>query len=262
MRIRKALVHALLLAALARASAELIVEHSLDGGATYKPYGTIAGNIVTDGDLTWNRPELSAAERKQLEAVAQADGFYTVRARPSKGAGAPLLASSVRASCLLGPGPVSEQAELQVHHGGSFVAFTYSVPSCVSSAKGGSTSTSSSSESNTHGSLPVRVVYPRVAPSLAIPEPLIGEFAEVPSDFGDLGSLGPQTLDPNARPRAAATAAAAPPPDERTWLQKNWLFVAAGALMVFNVFAKANMPPPPGQGGAPAPGGGAPARRG
>ncbi len=45
---RKALLHgALFLAALARASAELIVEHSLDGGATYKPYGTIAGNIVT-----------------------------------------------------------------------------------------------------------------------------------------------------------------------------------------------------------------------
>ncbi len=66
-----------------------------------------------------------------------------------------------------------------MHHGGSLVAFTYSVPSCVSSAKGGSSSDSSDADTDAGSgrSLPVRVVYPRVAPSLAIPEPLFGEFA-------------------------------------------------------------------------------------
>ncbi|KXZ48386.1 hypothetical protein GPECTOR_28g793 [Gonium pectorale] len=211
-----------------------------------------------DSELTWQRSSLSEADLALLAKAAKADGLYSVRVQTPKGA----LLTSVPAKCLRAR-DLKEQAELHADRSGALVGFTYAVPSCkqllVAGAAGGAAAGGEAPALPER--LPVRVVLPVPGPMLTQPE-LLGEFVDVSADAADLGSVaGSVSYDPNAKPRAAGgpgrAGKNAPPPDERTWLQKNWLFIAAGVMMVVNVLAKANAPPgPPGAPGAPGGGGG------
>jgi hypothetical protein len=60
----------------------------------------------------------------------------------------------------------------------------------------------------------------------ALPPHAEVQYDQVAGNLGSLNSLG----DPNAKPRAPVGKAGGgkPEKDERSWLQKNWMFVAAG----------------------------------
>ncbi|KAG2425798.1 hypothetical protein HXX76_013423 [Chlamydomonas incerta] len=211
--------------------------------------------------LNWERPALSDAELANLEKAAQSNGLYVVRVKSEKSE----LLTSVPASCLLGD-KLFEKAEVAADRSGQLLSFNYAVADCgkrVAEAGGAAGSGRPSEEGvgTRPPSLPVRVVLPRAGPALLMPE-FIGDFADVNID-ADLTTTG--SLDPSAKPRTpvqsqAARKGAPPPKDERTWLQKNWMFVLAGAMMVFNMVMKANAPE--GQTGGPARPGGAPAAAG
>ncbi|PNW73105.1 hypothetical protein CHLRE_14g618950v5 [Chlamydomonas reinhardtii] len=264
---RQALL-AVLAAIISIASAAVSVEHSLDGGATFLPAGKVVGNVLSDMVVNWERPALSDAELAKLEKAAQSNGLYLLRVKADKSE----LLSSVPASCLLGD-KLFEKAEVAVDRGGQLLSFNYAITDCAKRAAGTATGASAPSPSEEGvgtrpPSLPVRVVLPRPGPALLVPE-FVGDFVDVNVD-ADLTTTG--TLDPGAKPRApvqgqAARKGAPPPKDERTWLQKNWMFVLAGAMMVFNMVMKANAPegqagaaPAARPGGAPAAGGGGPRR--
>ncbi|KAG2493868.1 hypothetical protein HYH03_008084 [Edaphochlamys debaryana] len=245
--------------------AALTVEHSF-GNGPFLPAGKLVGD-VKDVVMTWEREEsLSSAEEELLEKAIKEDGLYLLRVQTPRGT----LLSSVRAACLKAPG-FKEQAEVQADRSGALLAFSYSVPACSPAHAHGdgegaeAAPAASSAPAPRSGALPVRVLLPFAGPLLVAPD-AAGDFVDVSMDAPDpslagAGAGSGAAYDPSAKPRAAAQAGGAaqrkggpPPPDERTWLQKNWMFVVAGALMVFNVIAKANAPPPPG--GAPAAGGG------
>ncbi|KAG2447530.1 hypothetical protein HYH02_007454 [Chlamydomonas schloesseri] len=261
----------LLAAILSVASASVSVEHSLDGGATWQGAGKVVGDVLSDMVVNWERPALSDTELAQLEKAAQSNGLYVVRVKGGGKSESELL-TSVPAACLLGE-KLFEKAELAADRSGQLLSFNYAISDCAKRVAGGAVSppsaTSSSSSSSEEGvgtrpaSLPVRVVLPRPGPALLVPE-FVGEFADVNID-AELSASG--SLDPNAKPRAPVQAQGArkgapPPKDERTWLQKNWMFVLAGGLMVFNMVMKANAPEGQQAGGPPRPGGGAPAAAG
>ncbi|GFR50586.1 hypothetical protein Agub_g12860, partial [Astrephomene gubernaculifera] len=230
-----------LLGASGSAFAALQVEHSFDG-SVYQPAGTLVGDVLTNSELTWQRPDFTKADLELLTKAIKSDGLYSVRVKTDKGT----LLTSVPASCL-SVSPFTEQAEIHADRNGGVVAFNYAVPSCQPHASSGSSSGSSKADgddtSERPGTLGVRVLMPTPGPMLTLPE-VMGEFADVSVDAADMASLGGAGagLDPNAKPRAAAPGAkrgGPPPKDERSWLQKNWLFVAAGGMMVLNVLAKA-----------------------
>ncbi|GIL64131.1 hypothetical protein Vafri_18090 [Volvox africanus] len=246
-------------------TASLDVEHSF-GGSPFRPAGKLVGNLQSDTELEWQRPALTSDEFELVEKAAARDGLYSVRIKTDRG---PLL-SSVPAKCLLLQ-DFTEQAVLHAGHEGFIEAFNYDVESCSSSvAADGSTNDGHAGSAGDGGAvarperLPVRVKLPVPAPFLSMPE-VMGEFADVSVDAMEAGGLAGAAFDPNAKPRAVPSNSAAgqggarkggpPPKDERTWLQKNWLYVVAIGMMVLNVLAKAQQPQ---QGGpTPAPGGAA-----
>ncbi|KAF5828663.1 hypothetical protein DUNSADRAFT_17236 [Dunaliella salina] len=103
---------------------ELPVEHSLDGGITFKRAGFIDGNFKLR-DLTFTREELSPADAAQLNALVKADKFYTLRVAGS--------ITSVRASCFAAPASeVQESLQLSTGSGGvpAFINYIVQSPGC------------------------------------------------------------------------------------------------------------------------------------
>ncbi|GIL76459.1 hypothetical protein Vretifemale_6153 [Volvox reticuliferus] len=244
-------------------TASLEVEHSI-GGSPFRPAGKLVGNLQSDMEFEWQRPALTPTEIELVEKSAASDGLYSVRIKTDKGS----LLSSVPAKCLLLQ-DFTEQAVLHAGHEGFIEAFNYDVESCSSSvAADGSISDGYGGSSGDGGvmarpeRLPVRVKLPVPGPFLSMPE-VMGEFADISVDAMEAGGLAGAAFDPNAKPRAVPSNSAGgqagakkggpPPKDERTWLQKNWLYVVAIGMMVLNVLAKAQQP----QQGGPAPAGGA-----
>ncbi|EFJ47596.1 hypothetical protein VOLCADRAFT_120965 [Volvox carteri f. nagariensis] len=230
-----------------------------------------------DTELVWQRPALTPDELALLEKSASSDGLYSIRVKTDRGT----LLSSVPAKCLLLDN-LKEQVELQAGHDGFIESFNYGVESCSSAGAPGAAASGGGGGGIPDGSgtgvgprpdrLPVQVKVPAQGPTLLMPE-VLGEFSDVYVDATEAGSVGAAAYDPNAKPRtlpsggaggqAGARRGGPPPKDERTWLQKNWLYVVAIGMMVLNVVAKANVPPPQqgGPGAAPGGGGGGAARR-
>eukprot|EP00198_Chlamydomonas_reinhardtii_P000506 XP_001689841.1 predicted protein [Chlamydomonas reinhardtii] len=199
----------------------------LKNSVTLRLNKVLIPTVFVDMVVNWERPALSDAELAKLEKAAQSNGLYLLRVKADKSE----LLSSVPASCLLGD-KLFEKAEVAVDRGGQLLSFNYAITDCAKRAAGTATGASAPSPSEEGvgtrpPSLPVRVVLPRPGPALLVPE-FVGDFV-------------------GAKPRApvqgqAARKGAPPPKDERTWLQKNWMFVLAGAMMVFNMVMKANAP--------------------
>lgn len=216
-------------AAVRSALGALVIEHSLDGGASFQAAGAVLGDPAQDSLLTWHR-SLTDPELAQLQQLAQRDGFYTVRA---SGLGKGTFISSVRAACLAGS--AAEQVQLQIDHNRNMAGFTYALSSCPASPSGAATALGNE--------LTVRVMSPVAAPLLLMPDVSGGaQFSEIQYDEV-AGSLS----DPNAKPRAPVGKVGGKPglgqKDERTWLQKNWMFLAAGVLLVVNVLGKVGAAP-------------------
>jgi len=227
---------------------EFALLHSLDGGASWSSAGTLEGSMRA-GSMRLERHALTTAEQAKLEALITADAFYSIRVGAAS--------TSVRAACWATPAQGEPKEQL-------FLATTADQKTVISlglqvHSAGCSGVARQAQASIPAASIPVHVRMQRSGPaptSLEINLSQAGTLRPPLSvPVGDsstrkgatnrpLGGMPPSGGSTKHSPEGLDHEEPGTPPDddekrkleaEKTWLQKNWLFVMGGIMMVLNV---------------------------
>ncbi|BDA43198.1 hypothetical protein COCOBI_04-2100 [Coccomyxa sp. Obi] len=164
------------------------------------------------------RPALSSAQKTELENTIKAGGFYKVRVVGEDGV--PPLQVSIPARCLAGAG-TTESFTAAISHAGDLVGLSYDMSKmqCEPLQSGTAMSGVALSEH-----VPVTVLKAAAAPSVvkqaSIPE--VKRAAKTPQQGKEGAKEG------------VGGEEEAPPPDNRTWLQKNWIYLVPVIFMLLN----------------------------
>jgi hypothetical protein len=257
----------------ASAPSSLALEHSFDG-RSFLPAGTIQlvrpspcasrapfpprapGLINTRARLPLPQDGGSATldygaglpdQRAAFAEAVRDGGMYFVRLPPSGGAAPPVVAS-IPARCWAQGG-----ARVVLHVlDGAVLAAALEAP-CTAAALRAAPASSGLPRPGVEVQSPVPAPEVRLAVAQAQAGPAAG-----PPLPGALGGQPPPAAQQQQQQRPGAPdgkGGKAPPPDDRTFLQKNWMFLALGAYIFMRMGMAAEMPPPPGPpgSGAPAP---------
>ncbi|WIA20027.1 hypothetical protein OEZ85_005896 [Tetradesmus obliquus] len=260
------------------AQTQCIVEHSLDGGSSYQRIGLLQLDDDTKGGQSavtgsYQRQPTTAQQLDQLKQLVEQDRLYLWRLKPQ---GQPTILTSIKAACfaqhLQQHTPV-----LHLDAAGHVISSQLAVPashdgSC-SPAKALAELAVLKHDAQAMAEpveMQVVVKAPVLAPRVpAGPEGVPVELATAAAggapkpagqqqqqqQGGQAGAGGQQ----QQQQEGAEGEAAAPPVDNRTWWQKNWLFVMAGGTFVLNMALKNAIPDPPPAAGAARPAGARPA---
>lgn len=247
------------------------MEHSLDAGQSFSTAGHIH---LEEGDAVsgiFERDPISSTQLSRLQQLVESDRLYLWRVTlPDQ----PPVLTSIKAACLA-PALTSAAYALHIDAAGHIMSAQISVPSAAL-PPGGSCSTSHAlqalqrlSAADLSGVKTVDVAVHTARAGPAVPKP---PEAATP-DLSAAAGAAQQAQQKQAQQRQQQAAqqrrqqggsaggkdgaegaegeAAPPPVDDRTWLQKNWLIVLAGSMMVVNILMKGVVDPQAAGGGGP-----------
>eukprot|EP00891_Asterochloris_glomerata_P004267 jgi/Astpho2/4267/fgenesh1_pg.00064_%23_62_t len=197
--------------------------------------------------MTLERSLLASHDRRAFEELVAQDGFYAVRLTPSERTQQRHVQTAVRARCLAQSNAPREALTLHLNGDGTVSALEY-----ASNCSAEMTGTQLPQGWQLKQELPVHVKWPPRADILrpiARPQtgPGAGKLSGIPFDASLYGSplQGQDPQQPGQRQQqgAAKTSTGAdgkkkgPPaePDNRSWIQKNWLFLVPLGLMMLNM---------------------------
>lgn len=240
--------------------ADYAFEHSLDG-RSFEHAG-----VVTDS-LEFDRAAPTSSEVNSLYELAKADGFYSTRIDVGSNRH---VVSSVRARCLFSE-ESKHELQLTLDVDGNILSFSYRAPASpacdvapVPKANFKFPPTTVRAYAPAPGA-EVKTqdadVAANIAKTVLTAEGGGAAVGAAPGFIGGGKSSGSlQTQTPGAQGKAGGP----PAKDERTWLQKNWLFAVAIGMMVLNIVGRLGADPAGGAAaatgaaaGPPAAGGGA-----
>eukprot|EP00884_Botryococcus_braunii_P016684 jgi/Botrbrau1/369/Bobra.110_2s0025.1 len=237
---------------------DIVLEHDLNG--QFVRGGRIFGTLNPLGTSTikLQRDEWGYTEKEYFSNLVTKNGFYRLKLPSSAGIVPQPLLFSVPARCLAGV-KGSENIRVQVTDDGLLVGVSYDLGSlaCNGEANDAVKDWSPPLDSN------VAVTVPRPAPEVSVePTPMFAgsqQSTGLGSAGGRSAPLGQQAESSQEGSEGSSEGEQAPRPDERTWFQKNWIFVVPVAMLVMNV-AGAMFSPPQGPEGRAGPGGNGNAR--
>lgn len=244
-------------------NAELNVLHSVDGKSF-----TSAGYLTED--FNWERPQLSSDEVNALAELAKRDGFYHLRVHPKR-TSSQYVSSSVRARCLFAGDKLEDRLHLTYDSDNNLQGITYKVPATSACDHVPTTAVIPLSyPTQVMAFFPSRAVEVRLQDlevQANVAKMVLGADAGAsvgtPGAAGFIGGGKPAGSGAPHQQAAATTTTgdgktgAAPKVDDRSWLQKNWLFAVAIGMMLLNIMGRLTPDSPGGAAGpGAAPGGG------
>eukprot|EP00877_Chromochloris_zofingiensis_P013787 jgi/Chrzof1/8662/Cz03g19070.t1 len=237
-----------------------VYEHSLDG-TRFTKAGEIVGPEGLKADTTeeyqLRREPITDSQLAALQKLVEQDGLYAVQVSlPDQ---QPVRAS-LPAACIANH-LFQENISLHLDRTGHIVGLQVSTPTgrCDKDAALQKLSEVPRQLLSQPPDAAVPVKSPGPAP--AVPQGPPGVH-EQPLLGVQQGQQQPQQQLTQSQQQGGAAGDGErppPPPDNRTWLQKNWLFVMAGGVMVLNLVLKTTVGDPAQQAGAGAATGAAPA---
>ncbi|CAL8468819.1 g8360 [Coccomyxa elongata] len=164
------------------------------------------------------RPALSSAQKVELENTIKAGGFYKVRVVGEDGV--PPVQVSIPARCLAAPG-TTESFTAAVSRAGDLVGLSYDMSKMRCEPLQSSNAVSGVALSEY---APVIVLKAAAAPPVVKPAsiPEVKRAAKTPQQGKEGGKEGVEGEEE------------APPPDNRTWLQKNWIYMVPVIFILLN----------------------------
>ncbi|KAF6258286.1 hypothetical protein COO60DRAFT_1519884 [Scenedesmus sp. NREL 46B-D3] len=253
------------------AQTQCVVEHSLDGGSTFQRIGLLqldddkqGGQAGVSG--SYERQPTTTQQLDHLKQLVEQDRLYLWRLKPQ---GQPPILTSIKAACFA-QHIQQHTPVLHLDAAGHIISSQLSVPAShdglCSPAKALAELAALQRDAEAlvePGEIQIVVTAPQLAPRVptapdGAPLDLGAAAGGVPKPAGQQqqqqgAAQGSQAGAGGQQQEGAEGQPAPPPVDNRTWWQKNWLFVMAGGTFVLNMALKNAIPDPPaGQAQRPA----------